>query len=481
MNDDENTDTSHDIQQDVPRRLALRDLVWIALFLGLLGGAALLLWLDQGNVSIDSYGPTGLSSSNAVIEISFGATMDRESVEDRFSIAPGVTGGVEWQTDRTLRYVPSEPLIPDQRYEVRIEPGARSLDGERTLESALVFEFRVKWPSIVFLGPSTAAVTDLMRLDPQTGAVDTLTNSEGGVVDFAISPDGEWIAYSERRSGTRSEIRALNLTSRQDIQMTNCIDAQATCRAPSWRADSRQITYTRRELDQDSTWANTERIWSVDLQSRQSQLLFDDPGIEAHYARWSPVGERIALALADPPGVLVYDFPSESSIFMPSEQGLVGQWSRDGQALTYPVLQIGGAIARSYTHIELARFGDFSDEQANITSLSGERETPVEDIQASFRPNSTQLALTRRYLDSRFTEGTQVFLADTATGEVEELIYNPEYSHGAISWSQEGNLLLMQRSHLASPDRHIELWVYVMSTGDYRMIHDNGYLPQFLP
>lgn len=335
---------------------------------------------------------------------------------------------------------------------------------------------------ILFLGPSSEARNNIMHLTVETGRVEQLTDAAGGVLEYAISPDALWIAYTVRVTGRISDIWLLNLNTQQSIQLTNCLEAQASCNTPAWRNNSSEIAYTRRELDQDSGWTNTERVWLVDIQSRQSRPLFDDFNVQGRYPIWSPTNDQVAFSLVDPVGVLLYDFPTDETLFIPSEQGTTGFFSPDGTQLAYPALRFGIALQRYYTHIELLelpRFGVTNSPDPTVSRLSGPIEAPLEDGQAAFHPNGNTVAVTRRYLDERYTQGSQLYLIDLATDAVTPLVVDASYNHAALNWHPSENWLLYQRNALDDVSQ-IEIWLLDATTGKTTMIENDGYMPKFL-
>jgi dipeptidyl aminopeptidase/acylaminoacyl peptidase len=239
------------------------------------------------------------------------------------------------------------------------------------------------------------------------------------------------------------------------------------------------VAYTREELDPALDPINTKRAWVVPLDTRESRLLLDDPGAKASAPEWSPVGERVAVVLGEPPGILVYDFPTDQGVFIQTAQGVAGIFSPDGKRFIYPKLAFGAAGATYYTHLGMVDL-EAVGEQREV-ELSGGAESPVDDLQAAFHPDGTHLAIVRRYLDNRYTEGGQVYWLDATTLEATPLVVDPAHTHGAISFSQDGRLLLMQRYNLTARRDPPEIWLYVLPTHEMRQVVVDGFLPKFLP
>ncbi|MGD1993541.1 MAG: Ig-like domain-containing protein [Anaerolineae bacterium] len=74
------------------------------------------------------------------IEVVFDRAMDKESVEQAFSVSPGVEGTFEWKDERTLRFQPAATLQREARYEVYVAADAKDTEGQ-PLDGAYYFQF----------------------------------------------------------------------------------------------------------------------------------------------------------------------------------------------------------------------------------------------------------------------------------------------------------------------------------------------------
>ncbi len=76
---------------------------------------------------------------------------------------------------------------------------------------------------------------ELRLQDVQTGAAETLLRDEGFFLDAALSPDGEWLAYTQGDS----RLRLRNLRSREEIP----VQVEGTHYAPEWSPNSRYVVF----------------------------------------------------------------------------------------------------------------------------------------------------------------------------------------------------------------------------------------------
>ncbi|MBA3470184.1 MAG: Ig-like domain-containing protein, partial [Herpetosiphonaceae bacterium] len=79
-------------------------------------------------------------ASDGVVQLVFDRQMDQGSVEAAFSIAPAVPGRLEWADERTVRFLPAQPLSRAAVYDVLLSQTAKASDGA-ALNSA--YQFRM--------------------------------------------------------------------------------------------------------------------------------------------------------------------------------------------------------------------------------------------------------------------------------------------------------------------------------------------------
>lgn len=454
------------------------DLIVIGVMLVL--GAALggvVLAGDQVGVYVveDGFAPVGLARGSEPVRIRFSDEMDRPSVERRFRIEPAVPGSVAWTSQHILIFTPQEPFAAGQRYTVTVEAGAQAARRGSRLHKPFRWAFDVRLPNVAYIGPSDAYVRYIYMTDPATGDLYQLTVAEDGIEDFAVSPNGSAIAYTQNNPGSTADIWVLDLMTNMTRQVTNCVDA--ICSRPAWKPDGTQLLYQREDFNTGlDTGLGQARAWIVDLSTLETGLLFADSSLLGFEPHWSPDGSRIAVFDTTLPGIRVHSFDTGSDVIIESMQGTTGQFSPDGTRLVYPVLVRGAWSQEFYTHLEMV---DFETEQR--TRLSGPEESPVEDGYAVWSPDGQSLLVARRYLDERFTPGKQIYRLDVATGEAEPQVVDASYNHSAMQWDAVGRRIVFQRFPVESQAGRPEIWTYDTETGELVQVAANAFLPAWVP
>lgn len=181
---------------------------------------------------------------------------------------------------------------------------------------------------------------------------------------------------------------------------------------------------------------------------------------------------------------MVYDFtplPDQPQVlFIPSDFGVVGSLSPDGGYLAYPEMVFDELQFRR-ANLQVANL-----ETGYVSSLTEPGEF-ADDQLAEWHPNGEWIAISRQYMDERYTRGTQIYLKDTTTGALDPLVVEPAYSSSFFRWNRGGTALVMQRFRQLNDQGEIysggstEIWVYDMETRRLIFIADNAYNPIWIP
>lgn len=345
---------------------------------------------------------------------------------------------------------------------------------------------------VAYMKNSAGGVPNIWVADAANPAeAQQVTFTQYGVYDYAVSADGRYIAYSERdfESGL-AEIKVLDLNTGMQRQLTNCIMEDSDCITPAWRPDGRMIAYQRISLNTGlDVGISPNRIWLLDLSSDPAATfpLFEDPQVLGYSPVWSADGSRLAFYDSAGQGILIYDFAATAAAggevrlaFIPTGYGTVGAFAPDSTRMIFPEMLLGGPTS-VHTYLQVANL-----DTTRFEVLTSPDEN-ADDQYAAWHPDGQRIAILRRYLDTRFTRGWQIYLLDTAAGSLVPLVYSETYNHSYFSWSPDGRYLLMQRFPILTPDGQInpegrtEIWTYDMETRELRQVADDAYIPRWVP
>ena len=337
---------------------------------------------------------------------------------------------------------------------------------------------------VAYLYPASAARQNVWLADihnPQ--AHRQLTDSERGVYDFDISADGRWLAYAERSGTGTVTLRLLDVVSGGARDLVDCVALQAHCTSPVFSPDGRTLAYQRAESIGDRY--GLSRIWLVNMRSQDYDTapLIADTQVVGHSAVWSADSRVIAFYSADStqPGILIYDFApprNEPQLrFIAAMQGSMGALSPDGSRLIFPDI-----IRRGNQFFSYLRLADLRDKTfVNFTDPQG----AGDDATAQWHPDGRQVALARRYTDSRWTPGHQIYLRslDDPSDALSPLVFDERYNSAYFRWNAAGDALVMQRFPLLDDAGESvrgalpEVWAHDVESAQSRKLMADAYLP----
>ncbi|MDY6876974.1 MAG: SpoIID/LytB domain-containing protein [Chloroflexota bacterium] len=163
---------------------------------------------------------------------------------------------------------------------------------------------------------SRAAWSDGTRLwvRPHLGKEARLLATEGHVLDFAWSPDGQWLAYVSAAENPSPELWVADVDGNQAPVLL--VQGQAeTFSTPSWSPDGQTLAFSRTPLG--AATASASDIWLTNIDGRELQPLLRN-NLEESSPAWSPDGLHMAFNRAG--DVWVLDLTMAHAGQQPSRQ-----------------------------------------------------------------------------------------------------------------------------------------------------------------
>ena len=228
-------------------------------------------------------------SSNGSLVFQFSRSVDPDLVEDIFKIDSKEASDFEWIDDHNLRWSAVEPLDPLN--EVRLS-FSKSRVGSRgaSLRRDYSWDIVVREPSVVGLVP-TDQWFEIFRVSPsEDGEYLPLIDSDGAVIDFEPSPDGEWILYAVENETGGIDLWKMDRNGSSTELFADC--GQDRCLDPSWSFDSSKVAFTRESYP---IGLFKSEIYISDIRTEES-LLFDlFGGIPVGKPHFSPNGKWLTV------------------------------------------------------------------------------------------------------------------------------------------------------------------------------------------
>jgi Tol biopolymer transport system component len=297
----------------------------------------------------------------------------------------------------------------------------------------------------------------------------------GNVIDFAVSRDGEQIAFSVPNEAGGVDLWLTDRGGNAPRPALECgVDR---CQTPDWSPDGGRIAYTREAagLSPESP-PGAPRPWVFNLQAGQTAPVYEDPQVIGYDPSWSPDGRRLATVTFDgvQGGIRVLNLETGSEVFLPTYAALVGAWSPDGTQMLYPdVIETQDGYR---TIITLADFstGEFS------TFLEGGTYDAAYSVPA-WSPDSRYVAVGLR--PEAGNPSREVWLINPATlggPTIPTVDSDTGVTFDFYRWDPWGAALVVQRAALKGK-YHPEILVYSLETGEQTVIATDAGWPQWLP
>jgi Tol biopolymer transport system component len=457
--------------------------------LAIVAGLALAVVLARPQVT-ELRPPPGAAnlSPRARLQITFNQPMNPASVAAAFRVEPALPGTLAWNPEQTaLTFTPerSWPLLGQVRV---VLVGGQNRLGLPLFEQT-EWTFTIGRERIAYLSglPSNLAAISIT----EGAAAEALTAEPDGVNDFAVHPEGNWIAYSAQRADGGADLKRVDVDGANAALLLACPDA--LCRAPAFSPDGRRLAYERQTpaLNPAGDREFSEpRVFVLTLESRQT-VPIGDPGNTARTPRWSPDG-RLSFYDAARQAIVVQDLATSAATFVPTDSGEMGTWSPDGQALVFPeiVLQENAItvpetlVATDTASVQVTGFYSYL-RRVEVRTNAAENLTGsgvVEDASPVYSFAGDWLAFARRGLTPEtWTPGRQLWAMRADGSEARPLTDEPEYAHSAFAWSFDEQRIAYMRLNATDVSLPPEIWLIILADGSPRRLVSGGYSPQWLP
>jgi TolB protein len=256
---------------------------------------------------------------------------------------------------------------------------------------------------VFFLSLAENGRSHLFAYSPQTLPLTHLTIDDWDDITPALSPDGNWLAFSSRRNGYW-DLYLLELASGGTLRLTDSPEYDA---APSWSPDGAYITY------ESYVDGNLEIFLRSVTDSSQSAIRLTDNTSLDSSPLWSPLGRQIAFVSnrSGEPEIWIADldragnerFVNISNTVDSSESHPA--WSPDGSQLAWAATDPDSGLTSLYiwnarTPTNPARWAGSGDWPVWLDNnqIATRFTSPNQNFLTGFETNNGTLALPPIYL-----------------------------------------------------------------------------------
>lgn len=451
---------------------------------GLFAGGFVLARGWQGLAPPSLAAPGGVVGEWGPIGLVFSQPMEQQSVESHWHIDPAVKGSFRWGGS-TLWFYPAQALTAGTEYHIVLASGVQSSGGKTSArdESWVV---KVRAPEIVYLSPA-GETSDLWAKPVNGGTARELSYGEI-VYDFGVSYDGEQVAYSALNEQKGYDIWIVDRNGKNAREAADC--GKARCTSPAWSSDGGILAYSRQEVNGsvlsatdtahsqngESGAGNAEtgkpRIWTLDLATGKTNPLYSDPQITGSSPAWSPDGRKIAFIDEGAGGIRIMDLQTGKDVLVQAKTPVIGSWSQDSASLAYSDLDssdlpsVGAAFEVTFP-------------QGNNSLLFDKGPANSDYGAPVLSPDGRWFAVGVRFVEG--PPSRQLWLLNQDGTRQKVISGDNLVTHGAYSWSPDGEALVFQQFSLGSSTATPDVVVWDLESSKFQTIANKAAQPRWLP
>lgn len=416
------------------------------------------------------------------LRIEFSRPMDRASVERRLAITPPVDGQFRWQ-DRTLTFEPNEGWPEGNQISVRLAAGARS-SLFLPLPSAFEWSFRVRPTRVAYLLFDNGN-TVLQARGPMEDQPETLAEASDGVSDYAISFEGTRLAVLAREAdGAVIRLQGGDLDSPEEVHRCS---SDSRCGGLALSPAGDWLAWEEQPLARSATGVlqpGPREIWLKQVEGEAPAQSIGEGHSERHSPRW--IGsDRLAYYDEGRSSLIVVERSSSGWRELAAIENVLGEhwtWSPDSRFVVFPEVEFVAEGASVVAGVDFfSHLYRVEVETGLRTDLSAPAAGFVEDASPAYSPDGLWLAFARKSLEpDEWSLGRQLWLMRADGSAARALTDDPAYNHAQIAWRPDSLALAFVRSDQRGLGQPSEIWWYDLESGEYEMLVEGGYAPQWI-
>jgi Tol biopolymer transport system component len=207
------------------------------------------------------------------------------------------------------------------------------------------------------------------------------------------------------------------------------------------------------------------------MDTRENRPLMDDRHITGELPQYSPDGQKLAFYDGQNGGIRVISLADSKNILIKSNSPFFS-WSPDSLSLLYfsDVVELENNYMNAYLY-------HLSSHQSDL--LLNEYKGQFEFGYPTWSPDGHWITMAVRLARGGLSK--QLVMLQVDGSEVKTITDTQLYTHSSYRWSPEGDWLVYQRLELGTSTAKPQIYAWNQTTGETKMVVDNGGTPDWLP
>jgi Tol biopolymer transport system component len=469
-------------------RLNFDQLVW--LIVGGLGVTIALVALlsEPPGVRVSAVLPQAEASgvsTHAPIVVAFDQPVTVPPDIPLVTLDPPVRGDLRVAEDR-VTFVPTAGLTANTTYTVTVEGALRGRQGGG-LRAPYVWRFQTGDLRALFTRLDDENQEQLWLIpvdgarttqDAELDAARQASQAPYGVWDFGVDAGSGRIVFSALREEGTSDLWLLEPGADTPEMLLSC--PEAACGNPVFSPDGAWLAYSQRNASEFGVPViSPPRLRLMDMASRETFAVFADSQQLAFEPRWSSDGQWLTYIAPDSGAIGVFNLEDGRSDSYPSTTGEAAVWRPGSTQFVMSDMLLEEDSYEVRLFLANAVTGTRTDLSAH--------DYAVEDNAPAWSPDGAWLAFRRKEMEGpRESLGKQLWLmrvdeSGADSSDARPLTVAPNYDHGPPHWSPDGRYLLYHKYPLRGPDIVISTWMLDVETGEEQEIARPGQRPVWAP
>jgi Tol biopolymer transport system component len=406
------------------------------------------------------------------LEFVFSRPVQQDLLSSLINISPAVPGKITWDDFEHALFIPDQSFLPGVQYRLTLNSGALGKSGEK-IKEAITWEFTLRTPIVAFLSKGQSG-NELWASDPSgSEQPEQLTHTEGKVFNYAPSPNGQQIAYSAFNQQKGVDLWVVDRDGGENHVILDC--GSDFCSIGSWSPDSRRIAYNRQSagLSPGSGWG-APKPWLLDIKTGETESLFTDPQVIGYGPSWSPDGQKIATFDGVDNQIQILDLNTKKDTIIPTNSGLLGNWSPDSQKMYFTDTQVDTTTQHSSISVADLATGE------NLPFLNIFGLDPKDNFDVpAISPKGDWMAVSVQ--SDLASPAHQIWLIPLNGDQSVQVTSDSSFTNDFYSWNYLGTGLIFHRDALGSSKPISQVVVWWVNSRKIQIIAQDAYLPGWLP